>query len=177
MLARDGTTRSAAVSCAAEKVVVTASVMAPAALPAAIPAGVSSMTTHELASVSRRSAARKYPSGAGLPSTTSSAVTMTSGTGRPTCVSRRHASARPPEVTTAKRRGSGSVIRIAKSPSLNPAGKPVAVEAWVKAESANGVILARGGQTHGYALLVRRGQPRFVVRINGAIHAVTANSM
>ena len=47
---------------------------------------------------------------------------------------------------------------------LNPTGKPLAVEAWVKAEKASGVIVARGGPANGFALVVHRGKPWFMVR-------------
>ncbi|UCG58058.1 MAG: PQQ-binding-like beta-propeller repeat protein [Phycisphaerales bacterium] len=58
-----------------------------------------------------------------------------------------------------------SFISVAKSASLDPAGKAVTVEAWVKAERAGGVILARGGSSHGYALYLQNGRPRFTIRI------------
>jgi hypothetical protein len=67
------------------------------------------------------------------------------------------------------------MISVEKSDSLNPAGKPLAVEAWVKAERSDGVILARGGGSHGYALVVRGGRPRFTVRVDKQIHWISAN--
>ena len=60
-----------------------------------------------------------------------------------------------------------SLIRVEKSKSLNPAGKAVTVEAWVKSEKLGGVVLARGGHAHGYALYLQGGRPRFAVRISG----------
>ena len=39
-----------------------------------------------------------------------------------------------------------SRIRVAKSASLNPAGKPLTVEAWIQAQKADGVVLAHGGR-------------------------------
>ncbi|MBN1420697.1 MAG: PQQ-binding-like beta-propeller repeat protein [Planctomycetes bacterium] len=59
-----------------------------------------------------------------------------------------------------------SRIRVTKSASLNPAGKSVTVEAWVKAEKPGGVVIARGGANHGYALCLQGGKPRFAVRID-----------
>ena len=41
--------------------------------------------------------------------------------------------------------GGESRIRVAKSESLNPAGKPLTIEARVRAAKPDGVILARGG--------------------------------
>jgi len=67
-----------------------------------------------------------------------------------------------------------SLIRVEKSSSLNPAGKPLTVEAWVNAEQPNGAILAHGGSNHGYALYLQNGQPRFIVRANGNLSSVSA---
>ncbi len=68
-----------------------------------------------------------------------------------------------------------STIRVEKSASLNPAGKPLAVEAWIRAERSDGAILARGGNVHGYALVVRGGRPRFAIRVGGQVNWVSAN--
>ena len=68
----------------------------------------------------------------------------------------------------------GSLVRVEKSESLNPTGKPLTVEAWVKAEKPAGVVLARGGPSHGYALIVKKGKPRFVVRVDEKVCAVAA---
>ncbi len=86
----------------------------------------------------------------------------------------------PPEARSAEtarrvRRGmSGSSVDVERSPSLDPTGKPLAVEAWVKAEKPNGVVLAHGGPANGYAIVVRGGQPRFVVRSNHAVASAIA---
>ena len=72
--------------------------------------------------------------------------------------------------------GSGrSLIHIEKSRSLNPAGTPVTVEAWIKAGKNNGVILAHGGNAHGYALYLQGGRPHFAVRIAGEQASVRAS--
>ncbi len=67
-----------------------------------------------------------------------------------------------------------SLIRVEKSKSLNPAGKPLTVEAWVKAEHPSGAVLARGGGIHGYALYLQSGRPQFAVRINSKLCSVSA---
>jgi len=59
-----------------------------------------------------------------------------------------------------------SQIRVEKSKSLNLAGKAVTAAAWIKAEQPRGVILARGGGSHGYALYLKGGRPFFGIRIN-----------
>jgi len=65
-----------------------------------------------------------------------------------------------------------SVVRVPKSETLNPAGKPLTAEAWIKAERRSGVVLARGGGVQGYALYLRGGRPRFTVRIDGKAFTV-----
>lgn len=67
-----------------------------------------------------------------------------------------------------RRRGAKTVqanmISFEKSKSLDPTNKPIAVEAWVNSEKPSGVIVAHGGPTHGYALLLQGGKPRFIFR-------------
>ncbi len=73
--------------------------------------------------------------------------------------------------------GSGvSRIRVEKSKSLNPANTPLTVEAWVKADKPGGVVIARGGSSHGYALYLQEGRPRFAVRIKQIIAAVASKT-
>ncbi|MFP4058661.1 MAG: PQQ-binding-like beta-propeller repeat protein [Candidatus Brocadiia bacterium] len=67
-----------------------------------------------------------------------------------------------------------SWVAVAKSPSQNPAGKPVSVEAWVKSEDGTGVVVARGAGAHGYALYLKEGKPQFAVRVGGKMSAVGA---
>jgi len=67
-----------------------------------------------------------------------------------------------------------SQIRVDNSASLNPAGRPLTVEAWIKADAGDGAILARGGSASGYALVLTGGRPRFVIRVKDKTHAVTA---
>ncbi len=81
----------------------------------------------------------------------------------------------PPAATQpARKPAKGSVVYVEKSPSQDPTGKPLAVEAWVKAKKPSGVILARGGPAHGYALILEKGHPSFVVRIDNDVCAVQA---
>ena len=69
-----------------------------------------------------------------------------------------------------------SQISVGKSASLNPAGKEVTVEAWIKAEKPGGIVLARGGSSHGYALYLQNGRPRFAVRVDGKPASVVAKA-
>jgi len=68
-----------------------------------------------------------------------------------------------------------SQVSVANSDSLNPMGKPLTVEAWVKAEQPDGVVLARGGSASGYALWLKEGKPRFGIRVNDEVSAVGAD--
>lgn len=78
---------------------------------------------------------------------------------------RGNAPARPPAGT--------SVVGFKKTPSLNPEGKPVTLEAWVKTTATEGVVAARGGPTDGFALVIRGGKPRFLVRANKELASAT----
>lgn len=68
----------------------------------------------------------------------------------------------------------GAWVQIEKSKSLNTAGKPVTVEAWVKAEKTNGVVLARGGGVHGYVLYLQGGRPQFAIRSKSKLYSAGA---
>ncbi len=67
-----------------------------------------------------------------------------------------------------------SHIQVANSNSLNPTGMPLTVEAWIRAASPDGVILARGGAASGYALILKGGKPRFLIRVGKTVHEVDA---
>ena len=72
----------------------------------------------------------------------------------------------------ARRFRGGDAIDIPRAEGLDPALGPWTVEAWVKADSPSGVILAHGGDIQGYALTIEAGLPRFYVRVDGSITAV-----
>jgi hypothetical protein len=55
------------------------------------------------------------------------------------------------------------------------AGKPLTISCEVEAKSPNGVIVAQGGQTFGYAVYQRDGQLKFTVREGGTPVSVLAN--
>ena len=69
-----------------------------------------------------------------------------------------------------------SEIAVARSDSLNPAGKPLTVALWINAEKDDGVILARGGASHGYGLILSGGKPAFMIRIANRLHKVEAEA-
>ena len=66
-----------------------------------------------------------------------------------------------------------SFAQVPNSPSLNPAGKAITVEAWMTATNPNGVIVARGGPTEGFALTLETGKPTFHVRVAGELTTVS----
>lgn len=63
-----------------------------------------------------------------------------------------------------RRSGTTSMIRVAKSESLDPTKTAISVEAWVNPASTNGVVVAHGGPAMGYSLWIKGGKPQFTVR-------------
>lgn len=84
----------------------------------------------------------------------------------------------PPEIPenfgkgNATAAASGSVVQFPLSASLNPADKPITVEAWISATRPQGVILARGGPAEGFALTLENGLPTFLVRAKSDLSKV-----
>lgn len=78
-----------------------------------------------------------------------------------------------PAQASANRTGAAP-IEFGKTASINPAGKAVAVSAWIYAERPGGSVVSHGGPTNGYALILRGGKPEFVVRSAGKIASVAA---
>ena len=83
----------------------------------------------------------------------------------------------PPEIPEnfGKRGGgglSGTYVQFPKTASLNPAGKPLTIEAWVTATKPQGVIVARGGPAQGFALTLAGGRPQFLVRSSDELSTV-----
>jgi arylsulfatase A-like enzyme len=60
-------------------------------------------------------------------------------------------------------------IDVPKAPSLDPSGGPWTVEAVVRADGPDGIVLARGGQSRGYAVFLEEGRPAFAVRAGGSL--------
>jgi len=61
-------------------------------------------------------------------------------------------------------------VAIPRNEAVDPTGKPWTVEAWIKPEEADGVVVAMGGQTHGCALYLSEGQPCFAARLAGTLY-------
>ena len=58
---------------------------------------------------------------------------------------------------------------------LDPSAKPFTIGARITPSAPNGVILAHGGTTYGYALYLQNGMPIFCVREKGRIYFVRAD--
>jgi len=80
----------------------------------------------------------------------------------------------PGRIGMAMRFDGRSFVEVPKGPALDPSGKPWTVEAWIKPEADDGVVLARGGQSHGYSLYLAGGVPCFAVRAAGGLEIVAA---
>lgn len=65
-------------------------------------------------------------------------------------------------------------VEVPKSHSLDPEGVAWTVEVALKADRGDGMILARGGKSHGYALWLEDGRPRFTVVVNNRAVTVAA---
>jgi len=68
-----------------------------------------------------------------------------------------------------------SYIEVPKSASLNPARMSWTVEVTFRAEKPDGVLVARGGKSHGYALWLRQGRPVWTVVIENKPFSVEAD--
>ena len=55
-------------------------------------------------------------------------------------------------------------VQVPVTDSLNPTGKPLTVMAWAKSAQPNGVVVARGGNAQGYAIVLVKGKPQFMIR-------------
>ncbi|UCH36633.1 MAG: sulfatase-like hydrolase/transferase [Armatimonadota bacterium] len=66
-------------------------------------------------------------------------------------------------------------VEVPKSRSLNVSNTPFAVDAWINATGRDGVVAARGGETHGFSLYLKDGRPHFALRIAGVVEKVGAN--
>ncbi len=81
-----------------------------------------------------------------------------------------------PTLSPPRKGPSESRVSVKKSASLNPANRPLTVEARIKADHSTGVILAHGGNSAGYALFLDQGRPTFAIRAAGALSQVQAKN-
>ena len=74
----------------------------------------------------------------------------------------------------AKKDGAGGPwVFVDNSPSLNPTGKALAVEAWVCTDKGDGVVVCRGGPAQGFAIALKDGLPQFIIRADKKVTSVT----
>lgn len=75
----------------------------------------------------------------------------------------------------ARRFSGAGKIEVPRSSSLRWERVPWTVEAVVKAEAPDGVVLARGGQTTGFAVFLQGGRPAVAVTVGGSTAQVLAD--
>ena len=63
--------------------------------------------------------------------------------------------------------GTSDYLELPGNACPNPAGTPITVAAWVKPSKPDGVVLAQGGRSWGYALHVQGGKAALSLRIAG----------
>lgn len=80
-----------------------------------------------------------------------------------------------PAQATPSKGGKASYVDFKITKSINPAGKPLTVEAWFNATKPNGVIIARGGPTDGFALALKNGSPQFHIRSDNKLKTISGN--
>lgn len=85
-------------------------------------------------------------------------------------------SEQPPETPAPNRQATAAaqMVTFQNSRSLDPTGQPVLIEAWVRAERPNGVIVARGGPAEGFALAIKNGRPQFHLRADSKLVTLEA---
>jgi len=65
-------------------------------------------------------------------------------------------------------------VSFATNKVLDPAGKPLTISAWIRADGKEGVVVAHGGPANGYALSLGEGRPIFSIRSENALSQVVA---
>ena len=73
-----------------------------------------------------------------------------------------------------KQRSAGSMVDYGTPKTLDPTGKALTIGAWCISEKPGGVVMAHGGPFNGYALVVLKGKPAFMVRSGKQLATATA---
>ncbi len=68
-----------------------------------------------------------------------------------------------------------AAIHFENTASLDPAGKPLTIAAWVKTSAADGTILVRGANVHGFALILAGGKPQMLLRTKETTHIASGD--
>ncbi|MCX6374955.1 MAG: sulfatase-like hydrolase/transferase [Armatimonadetes bacterium] len=67
------------------------------------------------------------------------------------------------------RLGDGDYVDVPPSSALDAGMIPWTIEARVNAESADGIVMAQGGESNGYSLYLKKGVPCFALRAEGLL--------
>ncbi len=71
--------------------------------------------------------------------------------------------------------GEPRALLFENTPSLDPAGQPLTVAAWVKTDARDGTVLVRGANLNGFALILAGGKPRMLIRSQETTYQVTGD--
>lgn len=86
----------------------------------------------------------------------------------------REAPEAPAAVSGRRRAAPTGGVAFAPRRSLDPSGKPVTVELWAFPDGPGGVLVAHGGPTNGYAIVMQKKTPGFLVRSDEELTAIRA---
>ena len=70
-----------------------------------------------------------------------------------------------------------AMLHLNSDDTVNPANKPMVVGGWCRPDALDGVLVAQGGESLGYALALVEGKVVFVVRDQGAMYSVEAGGV
>ena len=77
------------------------------------------------------------------------------------------------QATAVELDGSQPALRRPSDANLDPTYKPFTVGGWFKPSNGNGVLLALGGRSLGYALYLNQGQIEFAIRRGGLLKTLS----
>jgi arylsulfatase A-like enzyme len=69
------------------------------------------------------------------------------------------------------------LLHLDSSDAVDPANKPITLGGWCRPDELNGVLVAQGGESLGYALALVDGKVVFVVRDHGARYSIEAGGV
>ena len=78
-----------------------------------------------------------------------------------------------PKPAAKGRRGSSNAsVSFPPKNSFDPSGKPITVDLWVFPDGPGGVVLAHGGPANGYAIILKKRIPSFLVRADDELSII-----
>ena len=81
------------------------------------------------------------------------------------------------EAAEATKTDGKSFKQIPTSPKLDPSFKPLSLGGFVKSKEGNGVLIAQGGESLGFALMLDKNVPVFLVRAQGVLKKVAGEKI